>query len=138
MYFNTSHVNVNRITFHICYHSVPISIHLMLMLIAFHVAFNPNGVYFNTSHVNVNPHWFPKNKRLSRISIHLMLMLIIEIASSITVTVFISIHLMLMLIKIILCRIWCFNFISIHLMLMLISTTDGDTIDLHLFQYISC
>ena len=75
--FNTSHVSVNQKQLQINYRSIPISIHLMLVLIIKH---SINSVVINL------------------ISIHLMLVLIAYTITLFPLNCAISIHLMLVLI----------------------------------------
>ena len=99
IYFNTSHVSINRLWYLRSLRSSPISIHLMFLLIlsrSHSFSFTDNN--FNTSHVSINPmRTKPTRSRLhnfntSHVSINLSL------CGGVGYDFLISIHLMFLLI----------------------------------------
>ena len=74
--FNTSHVTINRNLIFRYLLSCFVSIHLMLLLIKYHLNFFFPFCRFNTSHVTINQPTKSKIQSQREVSIHLMLLLI--------------------------------------------------------------
>ena len=160
IYFNTSHVSINRCTAHQRHSFVHISIHLMFLLICnrhgipcschnfntSHVSINHGDFKtlsvldgdFNTSHVSINQTGYSWQRiaktyfNTSHVSINHYT------ASNTVIYARISIHLMFLLIS--LCSRFMFMsiMISIHLMFLLIYTVHHSPLTVKSFQYISC